>query len=187
MIIKKVAGGAAEWEALRQMSPTFLSPFQQVSFFFFVVLNVFRFFYLNNSFFRIFWIYFNRYLSINIIDIIWYFGPTIIGITKTITRWPLSKSGDWCAHYVDWVFVGPAQLSTPPPSSGLAPSATNKGRSCISWLRKRKMWILVIFWERTNLFLPEASSSSYNLKWLILNKTHHWKKISAEKLGFAWI
>ena len=129
MIIKKVAGGAAEWEALRQMSPTFLSPFQQVSFFFFVVLNVFRFFYLNKSFFRIFWIYFNRYLSINIIDIIWYFGPTIIGITKTTICWSLSKSGDWSAHYVDWVFVGPAQLSTPPPSSGLAPSATNKGRS----------------------------------------------------------
>ena len=48
------------------MSPTFLSPFQQVSFFFFVVLNVFRFFYLNKSFFRIFWIYLNRYLLASI-------------------------------------------------------------------------------------------------------------------------
>ena len=53
---------------------------------------------------------------------------------------------------------------------------------------REKMWILVFFWgERTNLFLPEASSSSYNLKWSILNKSHQWKKIIAEKLGFAWI
>ena len=155
MIIKKVAGGAAEWEALRQMSPTFLSPFQQVSFFFFVVLNVFRFFYLNKSFFRIFWIYFNRYLLASI-------SSTSSGISVPLSSAsPRRPYVDHCPNQATglltvWIGCLSSLLNSPLrlPALDLRPVQPTKVGAHILASREKNVNFGHFFWGKNKSFPP---------------------------------